>query len=133
MNALWLVGLVFLATPADKEPEATASKAALAWLQLVDTGQYGASWDQAAPFFQKAITKENWQKAVQTARAPLGKFISRKQTSAQYTQSLPGAPDGKYVVVLFASVFENKKEAVESVTPMLAPDGQWRVSGYFIK
>ena len=24
-------------------------------------------------------------------------------------------------------------DAVETITPMLDPDGQWRVSGYFIK
>jgi hypothetical protein len=29
--------------------------------------------------------------------------------------------------------FANKKSATETVTPMLDNDGQWRVSGYFIK
>ena len=28
---------------------------------------------------------------------------------------------------------ENKKSGIETVTPMLDNDGQWRVSGYFIK
>jgi len=30
-------------------------------------------------------------------------------------------------------VFANKKAAVETVTPMKDTDGQWRVSGYFIR
>jgi hypothetical protein len=59
--------------------------------------------------------------------------VSRTLKSRQYAASLPGAPDGKYVVIQYDSVFENKKGAVETVTPMLDPDGTWRVSGYFIK
>ncbi len=43
------------------------------------------------------------------------------------------APDGQYVVIQFETSFENKKKAVETITPMMAPDGTWRVSGYFIK
>ena len=43
------------------------------------------------------------------------------------------SPDGQYVVIQFTSSFENKKSAIETITPMLDPDGQWRVSGYYIK
>jgi len=48
-------------------------------------------------------------------------------------QTLPGAPDRKYVTIQIESVFENKSAAVETVTPMLDPDGVWRVSGYYIR
>jgi hypothetical protein len=53
--------------------------------------------------------------------------------SASYQTSLPGAFDGEYVVIQFETSFENKKSAVETVTPMKDKDGRWRVSGYFIK
>jgi hypothetical protein len=46
---------------------------------------------------------------------------------------LPGAPDGEYVVIQFETSFENKKSAIETVTPMIEINGGWRVSGYFIK
>jgi hypothetical protein len=36
-------------------------------------------------------------------------------------------------VIQFRASFENKKSAVETVTPMKDEDGQWRVSGYFMK
>jgi hypothetical protein len=36
-------------------------------------------------------------------------------------------------VIQFATSFENKKTAVETVTPMRDGDGAWRVSGYFIR
>jgi hypothetical protein len=70
---------------------------------------------------------------VKAVRAPLGKLVSRKLKSRQYAESLPGAPDGKYVVIQYDTVFENKKSAVETVTPMQDADGAWRVSGYYIK
>jgi hypothetical protein len=46
---------------------------------------------------------------------------------------LPGAPEGRYVVIQYETVFENKASAVETITPMLDPDGAWRVSGYLIR
>ena len=52
--------------------------------------------------------------------------------ASTYTTSLPGAPDGEYVVLQYESEFQRKKYAIETVTPML-DDGQWRVSGYYIR
>jgi hypothetical protein len=70
---------------------------------------------------------------MKAARQPLGKLISRKMQTKSYKTSLPGAPDGEYVVIQFETSFENKKTAIETVTPMLDKDGKWRVSGYYIK
>jgi len=68
-----------------------------------------------------------------TVRQPLGKVISRRVMSKMPTQTVPGGPDGKYVIIRFKTSFENKKDAIETVTPMLDKDGVWRVSGYYIK
>jgi hypothetical protein len=70
---------------------------------------------------------------LQAKRAPLGKVLSRTVKSAVYKTTLPGAPDGQYVVIVYESSFEHKKSAIETVTPSLGKDGQWRVSGYFIR
>jgi len=79
------------------------------------------------------VGKEQFQKSVEPVRKPLGKVISREVKSKRYTKQLPGAPDGEYVVIQFETSFENKKAAIETVTPMLDKDGVWRVSGYYIK
>jgi hypothetical protein len=118
---------------ADPKAEQDAVAAADAWLSLVDQNRYSDSWQQAASYFQEAIDVDQWVKSMQTVRKPFGKVLSRKISSKQYTQSLPGAPDGHYVVIQFQSVFELKKGAVETVTPMLDTDGKWKVSGYFIR
>ncbi len=111
----------------------SAKAAASEWLALTDAGSYGASWDKAAAVFQGAINKPGWEQALRTVRMPLGAVKSRRLTSAQFTHSLPNAPAGDYFVLQFATQFENKSSAVETVTPMKGADGNWRVSGYYIK
>jgi len=114
-------------------PEEAGKAAASLWLSLVDNSKYAESWKEASSSFRNAVTKEQWEKAMHASREPLGKMISRKLKSASYTNTLPGAPDGEYVVVQYETSFEHKQSAVETVTPMLDRDGNWRVSGYFIK
>ena len=118
---------------ADEAAEKAAQAAAEEWLALVDQGQYVESWGTAASYFKNAVPEKQWVQSMQGARQPLGKMISRRLKSATFTTSLPGVPDGQYVVIQYATSFENKASAVETVTPMRDPDKQWRVSGYFIK
>jgi hypothetical protein len=118
---------------ADQTGEERAAKAALQWLALVDAGKYSESWEEAAQLFKGAVTREQWGASITTVRKPLGKLVSRTLKSKVYATSLPGAPDGEYVVIQYTTSFENKKSAVETITPMLDKDGKWRVSGYYIK
>lgn len=116
-----------------ERPEDAAQAVADSWLKLVDQGQYEESWEQAAGPLKVAISKDEWKKGCGGARQPLGKLLSRKVRSRQYTEQLPGVPDGKYVVIQYDTVFERKASALETVTPMLDSDGAWRVSGYFVR
>jgi hypothetical protein len=99
---------------------------------LIDQGDYSASWKEAAPFFQGAVTETSWETSMGSFRKPLGNLLSRKLKSAQPMTEMPGAPDGQCVVMQFDASFANKKSAIETVTFMLEKDGQWRVAGYFI-
>jgi len=113
--------------------EQVAIDAAQKWLSLVDGGQYSESWEQGAEYFRNAIPKDKWEQTIKAVRVPLGAKMSRVVKSKQYTTSVPGAPDGQYVIIQFTTSFKNKASATETVTPMLDKDGSWRVSGYFIK
>ena len=130
---LYIILAVGMIAKADEEAEQQALEAAEQWLDLVDTGNYAESWEEAAEYFKSAVQKMQWQQTIKAIREPLGGVQSRDATWWQYTTSLPGAPDGEYVVIQFTTVFENKSSAVETVTPMLDQDGRWRVSGYYIK
>ena len=115
------------------EEEQAAVEAATQWLALIDSAQYEQSWEESAEIFQSAVSKEGWEQQLHGVRNPLGYLISREVQSTQYSTSLPGAPDGEYVVIAFQTSFENKKNAVETVTPMKDELGVWRVSGYYIR
>jgi hypothetical protein len=70
---------------------------------------------------------------LKAARSPLGQLKSREVSSASFSRTLPGAPDGEYVVFQFSTSFENKASAIETVTAMKDQDETWRVAGYYIK
>jgi|HubBroStandDraft_1064217.scaffolds.fasta_scaffold82369_2 Protein of unknown function (DUF4019) len=110
-----------------------ATKAADAWLKLVDDGQYQQSWEQACSDFKKVVTIDQWKQELGAVRTTLGPIVSRKLESAQYTTSLPGAAAGQYVLIRYDTVFKNLSPAVETLSPMLDKDGHWRVDGYYIK
>jgi hypothetical protein len=116
-----------------QDPEKLAVEASKAWLAQVDAGKYAESWDAAASLFRGAITKNDWIKLMVGSRKPLGKLGSRTFGASKYMTSVPGAPDGEYVVIQYKTVFENKAQSIETVTPMVDKDGSWRVSGYYIK
>lgn len=118
---------------ASEADEAAAEKAALSWLSLVDAAEYPESWTEAASSFKSAVKKTQWEEQVKLAREPLGKIISRTVKTRKYATSLPGVPDGEYVVIQFETKFANKSQAVETITPQKEKDGQWKVSGYFIR
>ena len=113
--------------------EEQAVVAAEDWLKLVDDGKFAESWKEAAEYFKGMVDQRQWEQSIQSVRVPLGAVISRRLSAKNFATSLPGAPDGEYVVIQFATSFENKTSAVETITPMLDKDGQWRVSGYYIK
>jgi len=128
-----LLLLNWLPAFANEAAEKRALEASDMWLKLSDSGRYSESWETAAEFFRNAISKEQWNQSLNAARKPLGKVIKRSMKSKQYATSLPGAPDGEYVVIQYETSFEKKKSSIETVTPMLEKDGKWRVSGYYIK
>lgn len=118
---------------ADQTKEKAAVSAAKAWLTLVDEGKYSESWDETSQYFKNAVPREQWNASLKSVRSPLGEVISRNLKSKEYTKTLPGAPDGEYVVIQYETSFKNKQHAIETVTPMLDKDGKWKVSGYYIK
>ena len=118
---------------AEPEAEQAAIEAAEAWLKTVDSGDYDKSWEETAEYFKNVVSQKDWLKSIKPVREPLGKLVQRKLKSSLHTNSAPGAPDGQYVIIQYDTSFENKKSAVETVTPMMDKDGQWRVSGYYIK
>ena len=114
------------------EAEKVGAQAAAQWLSIVDRGDYEGSWFNTAAMFQSQVAEPDWVIMVGGVRTPLGALRERSLDKTSYATSLPGAPDGEYVVSLFKSSYDNKESAIETVTVTKSEDG-WKVVGYFIK
>jgi hypothetical protein len=112
---------------------ADASVAADAWLAHADAGDVEASWEGTSSLFRQLVDLEKWRESFDRARAVFGRTLSRELSDTRYTTSVPGAPDGEYVVMEYAAEMERKKEAVETVVAMRDADGAWKVGGHFIR
>ena len=137
-KALCLLALYLLLSAttaaAEEVSKGTAAMAAAEkWLALVDGGRYAESWTEASLYFKNSLRQEEWTESLEARRRPFGKVASREMKRMTYKTSLPGAPDGEYMVIQFATSFGKKRAAVETVTAMAEKDGTWRVFGYSIK
>ncbi len=132
-SLLMVLAFPLKAEEAEQEKEKAAVFAAEQWLNLIDEAKYEESWREASGYLRSAVKQEDFSQALKGARTPLGKVVWRKLKSARFSKELPGAPDGQYFVLQFDAEFENKKTAIETITPKLERAGEWRVSGYFIK
>lgn len=112
--------------------ESSSSTAAKEWLKIVDAGNYTESWQKSDSFFKSQLSQTKWDTALKGVRTPLGKVESRSELGAKEYSSLPGAPEGEYLVIQFQTEFENKKSATETLT-LSKTSGQWLPVGYFIK
>ncbi len=115
------------------EAEQKALEAAAPWLDLADRGEYSQCWETSAGYLKQSVDRHEFIKLLSGARSPLGKVVSRQLESKQFATSLPGVPDGQYVLLRYKTSFEHKKSAIETIAPMLDKDKKWRVSGYYIK
>src|SRR5262249_31525774 len=76
---------------------------------------------------------KSWEASLRGVRQPLGTVQSRTVRGTKEATSLPGAPDGHYVVIELQTSFSAKASAIETVTFMEERDGTGRAAGYFIR
>ncbi len=112
--------------------QSNASIAAENWLKIVDAGNYAESWNKSDSFFKSQITEVDWDNALKGVRAPLGKIKSRSELGTKEYSTLPGVPNGEYLVIQFETEFQNKMSAIETLT-LSKNSGNWLPVGYLIK
>lgn len=113
-----------------------ANAEAIYWLNLVDQGQYRATWGSAADLFKDVVGTEQWEAAMKGSRSPLGSLRSRKLTKYEQVVRLPHGTKGYFMIIEFRSQFSNKAYADEIVT--LVSQGsqsltQWKVLSYHLR
>ncbi|MCG6923953.1 MAG: DUF4019 domain-containing protein [Acidobacteria bacterium] len=118
---------------ADDEAVAQARTSAKEWLVMLDAQDYDGAWSAAGALLKAAVTQDEWARRMSVTLGPLGKVESRAVRSSEYSTTLPGAPDGEYVVIQFDTSFESRQTALEEVVMRKQPDESWRVAGYRIR
>lgn len=116
-----------------KEQAAAATQAALAFLQQVDAGQFAQSWQMTAAATRETIGEQEWVAHLAKVHAITGPVVTRTEASMALSDPVDKGQEGVYIVITYATAYQHKADAGEIVTVMLAPDGVWRVAGYYIK
>ena len=79
-------------------PTEVARQAVDDWLSAIDAGSYAAAYDAASAILRENVTRDEFVSTYEEARPLLGALRSRVFRSATPATTLPGAPDGDYVV-----------------------------------
>jgi hypothetical protein len=117
----------------ENEAIEAASLAAEQWLPLVDAGDRAGSWLATSTLFRRLVDEAQWSDSLAKVEAIFGRAEERGLWTSRYTTTVPGAPDGDYVLLEYNARFARKQEAVETVAVMRDDDAAWRVSGYFVR
>ena len=105
------------------------------WLHSITFTSTGtrAAYEAAAESFRNGIERVKWEVAAQNARAASGPLVNRRMRTAAFTRSLPGAPEGEYVVFQFDARYDRQPLVTEVLTAEREKDGKWRVAGYLLR
>ncbi|MGM0834031.1 MAG: DUF4019 domain-containing protein [Pseudomonadota bacterium] len=130
--AFFLVAILLSLVPYAQVSAQTAEAAALAWLESIDNDEIEQAWETSSPLLKTPLSPNMLRRIIELARHEFGPVESRRKVQVSHYQSMPGAPDGDYMVFIFHTRFENKARGIETVTPHLE-NGEWRVSGYYVQ
>lgn len=112
-------------------PFSEANARAIYWINLIDQQQYSASWQEASGLVQDVTSQEQWAAGMEATRKGFGSVNSRKLTSHQATDSLPGGTRGHFLIIKYETNFSRKPGQIETVTMMTEGSlNLWKVVSY---
>jgi len=97
------------------------------WLNLVDRGRYEKAWEQSTVL----LPEGQWVQNQQEFRARRGLPISRKLESEELSPNPRGSL--RRMLFLYKTEFERGNPVTECVYARPKLNGQWVVTGYFVK
>ena len=112
--------------------ELAAERQALGFLGYLDQGRFADSYAYTGMLIRTQLDRDAFSAQIQKARVGTGAFQSRELIDSAYSTTVPGAPEGQYVILHYHASFANRPDSVETVTLTFAK-GYWRVVGYSIK
>ena len=107
-----------------------AMRAVQAWLELVDMGGYGESWDMAAQPLKDAFSRRTWAFLLEQKRSRFGQIEQRAFRDIQLLSDAKGVTGLMVVRVHSEVTSETCATCSEDIVCIMEPDGQWRVARY---
>lgn len=134
---LLLTILLFVAIPgysfAEDQPDVAAIVAAETFTETLDKGDFTGAWQQTSAVNQNYTEQRpDWYIKVVAIRPLLGKVVERGLEKLTRHSSWVGLPDGDYLRISFTTVFQNKKDSLETVV-LVKEKGIWVVSSYHLR
>ena len=118
-------------TPELQKDVDDAQAASIAWLKLVDQGDYGASWDTATKFIQLTLSRDEWIQSLNILRKPLGSKTDRTLVDMRVAMDPPNTPTGEYMILVYDTKFSGGSSAKELLT-FQKYQGIWKLYTYNI-
>lgn len=110
------------------DERAMAVDVATRFLDQLDGGQYGSTWELTGAHMRRLTSRPMWAATLSGMRGGSGPLKSRELEGATFATTLPASPPGHYFVLRFDSRFE--KLAVEEKVVLNLEQGRWRIEGY---
>jgi hypothetical protein len=134
ISAFWAPSAV-LAQAAENSQgaaEQAAQRQALGFLGYLDQGRFADSYAYTGVLMRNQLDPQTYAAKIENMRAGVGALQGRQLIDANPTNTVPGAPEGQYIVLHYHANYQNLNDAVETITLAYAK-GYWRVIGYYIK
>jgi hypothetical protein len=116
--------------PGDPAEIKEARLGAMEFLNDVDAGNVANTWSYASKMMHGILTRAEWEKGVNDARAGVGELQGRDLMGQVFDKQLQSAPVGRYYTVFFASRF--KAGWYQEKVVLSHNGGDWRLEGYWI-
>jgi Protein of unknown function (DUF4019) len=113
--------------------EVAAERQALGFLGYLDHGRFADSYAYTGMLIRAQLDRDAFAAQIEKTRAGTGALQSRDLIDASYATTVPGAPEGQYVVLHYRSSFANRPDEVVETLTLAFAKGYWRVSGYYVK
>lgn len=130
--ALLSLGSAYGQADSHQPEEQAAERQALGFLGYLDQGRFADSYAYTGMLIRSSLDRDSFAQKLENARNGVGAIVSRNLIDANYATSVPGAPEGQYVILHYATSYANRPDTVETLTLAFAK-GYWWVSGYYIK
>jgi len=109
-----------------------AAEAGLAWLELVDAGEFNECWTSGSAVLQSSGSPQRLKAAINDGRQAYRPLGPRSLVGTQELYDPPNAPPGRYVMLQYRTEASGDRSIMETVVPRWE-GGAWRVAGYFIR